>query len=272
MFTIKHVVSRIGLAFTAGALVFHLSVAHAIPFASGLIITGDTTFDNVFSFGPTSGDFSVVSGGSTTTSTYADFSVIGANPLGGSLTDIGDGFGFTGIASATDEEFAIGIDTAMSLTNSSASDIYLVTFKLSYSNLVNADGGDAFADSELTLDSEMNLDGNITEEFFTDLKSDTFFGDEIGGGLTGGFGDILSESGDMFLSFTLNPSDFLDLNMIWTLEGGDFDGALAEAELSAFISIDSVVVKTPLPGTLFLVGIGLILLPLQRRMRAIMEK
>lgn len=276
MFTVKHLISRIGLAFIAGALAFNLSIAHAIPFTSDLSITGDTTFDDGFSFGG-SGDFDVVEGGVTTQSTYSDSTVTGSNPLLGTLTDINDGIGFTGVASAAGNdlgpgEFAIGFDTYLNLTNNSATDAYEVVFKLNFSNTVNADGADGVSDSELTLDA----DGS--EIFFSDLISDTLNGDEDGGNLTGGFGDPLSDSGDAFFTFLLNPTDMLDLDMAWTLTGGDFAQGLAEADLSAFLSVYSVTlqggppVPTPLPATFFLVGLGLILLPLQRRMRTLMGK
>ena len=275
MFTVKHLISRIGLAFIAGALAFNLSVAHAIPFTTDLSISGSTVFDDAFSFGNTSGDFSVVSGGGATTSTYSGSSVTGANPLAGTLTDINDGFGFTGTASATDDTFGIGFDTALSIFNSSATDVYEVVFKLSYSNMVNATGGDAVADSELTL----GCNGGFDDLFFSDLVSDTVNGNVDNGNDTGTYGGLLSASSDDFFTFLLNPSDLLNLDMVWTLEdfSGDYAGGFAEAELSAFLSIDSVTLQgggptpVPLPATFFLVGLGLILLPLQRRLRTLME-
>lgn len=275
MFTIKHLISRIGLAFIAGTLAFNLSVAHAIPFTSDLSITGETAFDDTFSFGNTSGDFSVVSGGGTTASTYSGSSVTGANPLAGTLTDINDGFGFTGTASATNDTFGIGFDTNLNIFNNSLVDVYEIVFKLSFSNRVNATGSDAVSDSELTLGSN----GGVDDLFFSDLVSDTVNGNSDDGNGTGGFGGILSASGDEFFTFLLNPSDMIDLDMSWTLEdfSGDYAGGLAEADLSAFLSVYSVTQQggpapVPLPATFFLVGLGLILLPLQRRMRAYMGR
>ena len=269
MFTLRRLTSRAGLALTATAFVFNFSVAHA-AFSTDIQIGGDTIFDDGFSIG-TSGDFSTVSGGIADISTYAvDSSVTGVNPQAGALTDIGDGFGFSGIASMTDDVFSAGFDTYIGITNVSLIDTYEVTFKLNFSNMVNADGGDAYADSELTLFKD-----GVDEIFFSDLVSDTSFGDTDGGVATGGFGDALSDGGDAFFTYTLNPSELLELDMSWTLEGGDFAGGLAEADLSAFLSVHSVerqAVPTPLPATFFLVGLGLALLPLQRRMRAYMGK
>lgn len=255
MFTAKYWISRIGLALTATVLVFNLSVAHAV------VITATTTFDDGtstgFSFGPTNGTFNVVSGGATTTSTYSDFAVTGDNPLTGPLTDNNDGSGFTGTAGATGEEFAIGFDTVISALNDTST-TQTVVFKLDYSNMVNADGGDAFADSELTLNDD---NGEI---FFSDLKSDTLFGDEVSGVLTGQFGAMLMDSDILFFSYMLNPSEAVNLTMSWTLEGGDFDGGaggLAEANLSANLTI------VPLPGAWLFMLSGMLLLPLQRLMR-----
>ena len=74
----------------------------------------------------------------------------------GTLTDTGDGFGITGIAAgsgATDDaEFGIGIDLAMTITNSSLTDIFQVTVGTDFSNMVFSAGTDAYVDSEFTLD------------------------------------------------------------------------------------------------------------------------
>ena len=151
------------------------------------------------------------------------------------------------------------------MANNSASDIYTVTFRLIFENRVNADGPDAFADSNLFLTDSLNVD----DIFFSDIKSDTLFGDEVGGALTGTFGNELVQgnSADLF-TYTLNPTDVVNLNMSWTLEGGDFDTmGLATASMSARLLVDSVTVKTPLPGTVVMVALGIVLLPLQRRLR-----
>lgn len=247
----KHWINRVGLALAATVLVFNLSVAHAV------VITASTTFDDVtvndFSFGATSGTFNVVSGGATTTATYAG-DTASANPLSGPLTDIYDGSGFTGTASATNAEFAIGFDTEISALNNTSS-TQTVVFRLDFSNRVNADGSDAFADSELTLNDD---NGEI---FFSDLKSDTSFGDAVGGISTGQSGDVLDESGVLFFSYILNSSETVNLFMNWTLEGGDFAGGLAEADLSANLTV------VPLPGSLLFMLSGMLLLPLQRLMR-----
>ena len=258
-------------AIIAGLALLPITNSHATPFASDISITGSTDFDEGFSFGPISGAFDLISGGSTTTSTYSGATVSGADPRTGSLTDIGDGFGFTGTASATDNEFAIGFDTSLGVSNSSATDSYDVVFGLDFDNMVNADGSDAFADSELTLDIA------LVEAFFSDLVSDTLNVDSDGGVdlATSGASLIDSAIGRPF-TLTLNPGDTIDMLLSWTLEGGDFDGGLAEADLSAFLYVDSVSNTTPPPpppsgvpeaGTLFLFSVGLLGLLAQRRRR-----
>ena len=249
MFNAYFWISRTGKAAAATVLALNLSVAQA------LVVDATTTFDDVFSFGPTSGSFSLTSGGITTSETYSGSTATG-NPLTGSLTQNFDGTGFSGFASATDSDFLVGFDTVITVFNDEAGQKE-VKLRLDYSNMVNADGDDAFAHSNLFLFDNINP-GDI---FFSDLKSDTAFGDENGGVLTGGSGEMLSESGSMVFSYMLAPLDTLELNMIWTLEGGDFAGGLAEADLSANLTI------VPLPGALLFMVSGLLLLPLQRLLR-----
>ncbi|MCU7939377.1 MAG: PEP-CTERM sorting domain-containing protein [gamma proteobacterium symbiont of Bathyaustriella thionipta] len=266
MSTLQHLISRIGSASLLLFIVLPLSIAHAVPFSSDITISGDTTFDDSFSFGG-QGSFSVIQGGATTTETFVDDTAT-ANPLAGTLTDINDGFGFSGNADVTDDEFTIGFDTFVTTTNAS-SDIYEVVFKLVFSNMVNADGADAFSDSELSL----SQDGS--EVAFSDLVSDTLFGDavfvdEANDGATGTFGESFTDSRTILISLDLNPGDIIELDMFWTLAGGDFASGLAEADLSAFLSVDSVTNKSqpepvPAPGTLLLLGLGLFFLSLKRR-------
>ena len=251
MYIVKHWISRIAPAVAATALVFNLSVAHA------LVINATTTFDDTFSFGPTNGTFNLVSGGAPTTATYSG-STASTNSLTGPLTDIFDGTGFDGTASANFDGFLIGFDTVISVLNDEAV-VKEVKFQLDFSNTVNADGPDAFAHSSLFLFD------NITpgDLFFSDLLSDTVNGDENGGELINPatFGAELTESGTVIFTYLLNPSETVDLTMSWTLEGGDFDSGLAEANLTADLTI------VPLPGALLFMLSGTLLLSLQGRMR-----
>ncbi len=290
MITLNQIIrSRAGFVTAAAALMLNLSLAHAVAFNPNVVITGSTDFDESFSLGA-SGDFKIVSGGVATTSTYDAASAvapIGGNPLAGTLTDIGDGFGFTGTASATatlddigdpndpfddvyiEELFTIGFDTAINVINNT-SVMQTVVFRLSFSNMVNADDTadfdntgitDAYAHSNFFLFDDISI-GDI---FFSDLSSDTLNGDENGGNLIdpATYGATLTESGDVLFSYMINPSDEVNLFMSWTLEGGDYVGGLAEADLNAFLSVDRVV---PLPGSLWLMLSGMLVL-LQRAVR-----
>lgn len=255
MFNAKFWISRTGQAIAAAVLALNLSTAHA------LVINATTTFDDAFGFGLTSGSFFVTSGGATTSASYSG-STASANPLTGPLTAVFDGSGFSGSAftAANDPEFAIGFDTEISVFNDTGS-AQNVEFRLDFSNMVNADGGDAFADSELTLQNRLPGDAGFSEIFFSDLVSDTSFGDAIGGIATGLFGESLMENGTQVFGYTLLPGEQVDLWMSWTLSGGDFLDGLAEASLSADLKL------VPLPGSLLFMASGVLLLPLQRLLR-----
>lgn len=270
MFTLRPGAGNLGLALTATAFALHLSVAQAVPFTTDITISGENSLDNPFSTGGT-GDFSMVSGGTSTTSTFDANSVVtGADPIIGSLTDISDGFSLSGTATTDnidDDYFSFGMDTSLNLSNTSASDSYEVVFKLSYSNTVNADGVDAWSTSEFSVNE------NVAEIFNSYLISDSLYGDADNSGDLGTFGDVLVESGDEFFAFVLNPLDILSLDMDWTAEGEDLtDNGLSEISFFASLSVYSVEQFTvPLPGTFILVGMGLILIPLQRRMRSLLK-
>ena len=258
MFNTKHWISRIAPAIASIALALNLLTAHAVT------ITTTTTFDNGFGNGPINGSFFVKSGGITTTAIYSG-SPTTPNSLTGPLTDILDGSGFNGSASVTDTdpvtEFGIGFDTNITVLNNTGSQ-QTVSFRLDFSNMVNADGDDAFSDSELILQEKLVGDLDFTEVFFSDLVSDTSFGDAVGGVGTGLFGESLMENGSQIFSYTLNDSEQIELQMSWTLSGGVFpDVGLAEANLTAELTL------VPLPGSLLFMVSGMLLLPLQRLLR-----
>tara|TARA_R110000868_G_scaffold398138_1_gene671134 strand:+ start:202 stop:1020 length:819 start_codon:yes stop_codon:yes gene_type:complete len=237
-----------------------LSSVQAAVIPVNINIQATNTFDEGYGDGVSSGDFSLITGGATTTSTYSGATVTGTNPLTNNLVNTGDGIGFTGSATATDDIFNVGFDSTIDVANNSVSDIYDIVFKLVFSNMVNASGADAYADSEFTLFA------NGAEIFFTDLLSDSLNGNEVAGdgGPAPYFGSLL-EADTLFFNFALNPSDLLTLDLSWTLDGGDFDGGESAFEFSQFLSIESVTLRggqvppsVPAPGSLSLFVIALV--------------
>jgi hypothetical protein len=219
------------------------------------------TFDDGFSLG-TSGDFTLMSGSTTSTSTFdADSNVTGDNPLSGSLTETGDGAGFSGSVDVQDEEYTTGFDSKFEFTNNSLINSYELFFKLDYSNLVDSLGGEAFAYSYF------QFFVNSSEMFYSDLFSDTANdGNLINGNETGVFGGELTDSATELFSIILTPAELLIIDTEWTLEGGDFDAGNSKAEFSSFFSLESVVNLTnpttsvPEPNTVFLLLISILAL------------
>jgi hypothetical protein len=268
-----------GVLLGAGLLVLPAGGAKAVPFTTDLSISAEADFDEGFASvtgnASQSGDMSLISGGVTSTSTISGTTVTtGADPLTGALTDIGDGVGGSGTTSGlydgSDAESQMAIDLEITVQNTSGTDTYTITFEVAFGNSVNGDGDDAFADSEFFVDNPPG-----TEIFFTDLVSDTVFGDEVGGIDTGTFGDPLSESGVFSFDVTVGPGGASTIDSaLNNIEGGAFaSGSSYSANLSAFIEIACVTNDTtgaqtptgcvaptpaPEPGTLTLFGTGLL--------------
>lgn len=227
---------------------------------SDISISAETTFDAGNSFGAGVGEFSLISGATTITNTYSGGTAVGSNPLSGALLNTGEGIGFTGDVSVVDEEFLIGFDSLISLENTSASVIYDIIFKLVFSNSVSASGLDAYADSEFVV-----FLGD-PQEFFSDITSDTAFGNEVAGvrvdpRVNGG---TLTESSTVFFNYVLNPSDNFDLSLFWTLYGGDFASGSSQASFSQFLSVESVIARSvpPVPSVPAPNGLSIFILAL----------
>ena len=217
------------------------NIGHAITFSSDISITGSVEFDTAFSTltgstiqGGTQGS---IIGGVTTTTTITGTSVSGSNPLGGSLTDIGDGiFSTFNMLGINGDEGDLFNDFSLNLTNNSATDQYRVSFELDFLNFADADGTDAFVDSQFSL-----FNGG-TEIFFTDFISDTFFGDHENSGLDRGtFGATLSDSGVRFFDFLLDPLASINLTAKNELKGGGFTfDALFNGSLESSLTVSGV--------------------------------
>ncbi len=248
-------------------------VAHATPFTTDISITGHIQFvDNYATADPgvtQNGSFSVKQGGAATTSTFSGTTLSGTNPLTAVLTDYGDGFGNTvqSSTSTADSHFGIGDDLVINMQNSSATDAYKVTFAVDFSNVVNSSGTDAFVRSLYH-----TLDQNNAEVFFTDITTDTMFGNKINSGNTNGdFGGLVSDIGTATFDVILQPMDMLSYTGAYTLfnNSGVFaDGApgSASADFSAFLRVSAITNLTnppppspvPEPATMILFGTGLL--------------
>ena len=246
----------------------------AVVMLQGVAAQGDITswigFDSTYSYYDYSdsdgydtisysGSFSSTAGGVTTTSTFdkdADGSyapvISGANPLSATLTDIGDGLGLTAnVAGEGDTEFLVGIDFAVEISGTSTA-----TFEFLFTNTVDADGDNAYVDSEFTLFEDpdgVGIGDTGPEIFFTDLISDTLYGDELNGGSTGTSGDLLTDSGLFSHTVTLLPGETKWLVGSLTMEGGDFVTG-GESYMGAFTGELRLV---PVPGAALLGALGL---------------
>ena len=266
-------------ALTLLALLAPVGAAIAVPIPDDLMISGNIEYDTDFSFvdnATSAGAISARAGGNLTSIAYANGSVFGgSNPLERVLTEIGDGFGFTGTAltgdvGLGDAEFLVAIDTFLDLNNQSTTDTWSVRVRTDYLNSVDSAGPDAYADSEFVL-SIFPTPGDV---FVTSLYSDTAGGNEIGRQPVGGFGGQLIDSGSFFYDVILEPGDFFTVDNDWFAEGAAFDDADSMAALpnvSIFTTIDGVFNLSrpvPEPPAILLFLFGLIGLALLRGGRA----
>jgi hypothetical protein len=223
------------------------------------------------------GTLTRIMGGATTTTTFNGTTVTGTNPLTGTLTDTGDGFGIalnasgsnTGATSSIGDLFG---DYSFVIANSSA-DTFTVNLKLDFNHQVNADGvngADVFAKSLIRL---YDVTHN-TELVFSGITSDTLNGDtkfvlpDNTTDSASGFGATLTDTGSLILSFILAPGATVNLgdsSFELNLRGGAFAPGSFSAAVTTLLTVDSVVKQqTPLPTVpepeiLFLLGFGLAL-------------
>ncbi len=262
------------------ALIFIAPTVTATLIASDLTITGNVEFDTLLSASATgnasqNADMSLVIGGATSNTSIANVTPTGANPLGGVLTDYGDGVGVSAIGSSTAGAISaipdFIFDLGFSLSNSSATDSYQVFFELAFSNFVDAEGSDAFIDAEINLFNSL-----LAEMFFSDLTSDTVFGDQKNGTALATSGATLTDSGTFIFDITLAAGASDSFSAVLKMDGGAFDNSsLFNARTSAFISVigaDNLTggpqppSQVPEPSVFLLFIIAITLLQIKRRM------
>ncbi len=242
----------------------------AIPLPTEVSINGLVSFDS--SFANTAGnvtlagEFFAMENGVNSGSSFSGTLVTGDNPVTGLPVAINDGFGMqlssrADFDSITDSEYAIGIDLEMSFENTSASNPYQIQLRFENTNNVNADGADSYATSDFSID----VGGK--EIFFSDLTSDTAFGDKHSGAVLGSFGDSLSHITDTLYQITLDPGTQVMLVASYTGEGAAyFDPGASIVDFSHRIRIDRVINlgnPIPIPGSLLLFLSGFIFVALR---------
>lgn len=170
-------------------------LAFAVPISPLLSVSGEVSLEDY------SVEASPVYSGTlyseTETTSFSETNITGNNPVAGNITETGQGLGHT-LAMTQDDlsEETIAIDYFFSLTNNSVDD-YSFVFGVDFLNRVDANGEDAFADSEFFIEE------GVDELFFSDVISDTFFGDEQAGSTLSTFGDLIQESGTGSFALTL---------------------------------------------------------------------
>ena len=194
------------------------TTASALAFDSSISITGSAELSPIPLTAPTGnasqgGTLTRIMGEVPTTTTFNGTTVSGTNPLTGTLTSTGDGFGIALNASgssttATSEIDELFGDYSFVIKNESLLDTFIVNLKLAFDSRVSASGTDAFGNSEISLD---NVTGG-SEIFFSGLSSDTVIGnrkfvfpDANTNLASGDFGGSLTDIGSLILSFKLAP-------------------------------------------------------------------
>lgn len=222
-----------------------LSYASLIP--ADLNITGHVEFDTDTSAsilaGTQTGNLMSNLAGVVDSSSVNNTSVTGENPLGGMLTDIDDGVGAVAQVDGFNFGDTLGFifDFEFALINNSLTDTFLATFMIDFSNMVDASGTDAYVDSEIALYDEIG-----TEFFFSDLTSDTLFGDENNGSSTGTFGSMINDSGMFSFDISLAAGESTSFGGVLKIDGADFDGNGGfTARSEAFVSVARVTNTSP---------------------------
>lgn len=247
------------------ALALSASGAWAVPLPSDLAVTGAISFDTTNSFAAdadSTGAFSTIVGGVRGSSLYTDGAADAPNPRSATFTHLGDGFALNGVGNAAgaDSAMVAGVDFLLTLVNTSSAATYTVHLEMVFDHRVDSDGSDAFANSEFTIDE------GGAEVAFTDLTSDTVFGDELGGADLGTAGEEVIDDGTRVLTAILTPGASIAYDGAWTGEAESFEpDSSSLLDFSGSFRITSVEsdqpqAVIPLPASLPLALGGLALL------------
>ncbi|MBU2114458.1 MAG: hypothetical protein KKE94_11900 [Gammaproteobacteria bacterium] len=246
--------------------------AELIPVDLSIIASNSFGDDSVAGNGDVNHNsiMSILQGGILSQSSVNDTNVTGTNPLAGQLTDINDGIAIDAELSAGASGFAEGyfFDFNFALQNNSLTTAYLLSFVLLFGNLTSASGGDAFADSKILL-----FDADNIEFFFSDLITDTWFGDQNNGAPTNTFGVTQTDSGSFAFNILLGAGAVNNFRGEVQLVGQEFSGqgafginSFASLSLAAARPLDTPPPQIPLPASGWLFALGLFFV-VQRQLR-----
>ena len=256
----RHSGRRYGTLAAGAALALWLGYAGPVAAASidpALAITGSVEFDTasvIFLPGTThSSTMSAVSGGATTNSTVNGSTVAGSNPLNGTLTMINDGFGVTTAATSVfatitgNRQYELPFDINVTVDNNSLTDTFEVVFRSAIRQAVAASGADSFAEAEFNLGKAADQN----DLFFSEIISDTFFGDEVDGVDQGTAGAPQSADKQQSLTFNVSPGQSLSLRVAFDVTGGALvDPGSTSVDATTLLSLERVTnltQPTPVP-------------------------
>lgn len=230
------------------AIIAFTSPAQAVPIPGDLAITGTLDFDNsptgggfssISGSAMTSGSLNLTAGGATSTSTFDDLTVMGADPSMGNLTMTGDGLNVTGTAE-TRNGGQLSLETlgSFSTQNNSGTDMYKITFQIDFSASVSAMGADAAMEVEFDVGPLMNASGIASIEVLSDtiagnsrlVELDQMTVQDDGMGL----GGLVTLNHMSTFDVTLNPGASFDFTAFWSwtsffstdIASGNFDVSL----------------------------------------------
>ena len=204
------------------------SSAEALPFSRAVVIHAAAEIDHASTDHATqSGILTRIQGGVLTQTVMAAPHSMAGHSLGdGSLSDLGDGVGFSfdrsgDVANADDLDDGLFGCYRFSLVNTSFTDRFKITLTVDFSHTVHASGRYAFAQGLLSL---FRTEDPTEIFFFTDLESDTVFGNRFNSVVSTGaeFGGTLVEQKIQALDFLLEPGETLSLSGRHHLRGGAF--------------------------------------------------